>query len=342
MNFTEVLNRTNDTGDVENLTMPGAHEETNHLEQLTYNIRIVVLPILCAIGFVGNSLTMLILCRRKNRASSTSVYFLFLAVFDTLTIITGNFSVWIFAMWDFRLRAINTATCKLHVFFTYLCIHMSTWILVLLTCERVLSVVRPHRVKILCTRKKSIISLMLTTLVLTSINLHFLFGMTHRYSPITAFYCHGITHNYNIFLDKIYPIIDFCVAFAIPCPIIVVGNLIIITKLSSISRQRQQMMASEYKNVSLTVTLLLLNVLFILSTGPASLYMFLFAYLLEVSQGHQIERLRFLLAMLNILTGLNASLNFFLYFLSGSKFRADARASLCCGKSERQQRPSSI
>ena len=319
-----------------NITEDKQNSTSTELDSMIYRVRIIVLPILCVIGFAGNFLILFILGQKRNRGTSTSLYLLFLAIFDTLTILTGNFSILVDVIWDFDVRSVNTVTCKLHVFLTYIGIHVGSWILVLITCERIVSVFRPHKVRIICSRKVTFVSLIAVIVFLSLLNGHFLVGMTYMYSPLMKTYCDGISYSYVVFLDKIYPFIDFLITFAIPCPIIVVGNTLICYQIGKLSRQRQHMVSSEQKGTSLTVTLLLLNIIFIVSVGPLSIYLFLYPFLFEISNENEQAVFYFILELLNIVAGLNASINFVLYFLCGSKFRAEVKALLCCKNSQNQ------
>ena len=96
------------------------------------------------------------------------------------------------------------------------------------------------------------------------------------------------------------------------------------------------MVSSEQKDTSLTVTLLLLNIMFIVSVGPLSIHLFLYTFLFEISNENEWAMFYFILELLNIVAGLNASINFVLYFLCGSKFRAEVKALLCCKNSQNQ------
>ena len=324
LNYTTVHNNLNTT------TQGLQTAALSDLEVLAGYIRKICLPIIFVTGIIGNSLTIIILGQKRNRISSTSLYLLSLAVSDLITVIIGNLFVWIQTIWDFHIRDYNTFFCKVHVFFTYLCIHASSWILVLLTAERVLSVLRPHKVRILCCRRNALVALAITIGCLALLNGHFLVGMEQEYSYYTRRNCYGVGEGYINFINNIYPIVDFCVAFAIPCAFILVGNTIILFELAKMARRRKEMVASEQKTNSLTVLLLMLNVLFILSTGPASIYFIIFPYLYDAASPSQIDLLYFIFYIVNVLAGLNACMNFILYFLSGSKFRAEVKALLCC------------
>ena len=186
--------------------------------------------------------------------------------------------------------------------------------------------------RLICNRKKGLLGLVVIATFLALLNGHWLVGLTHKYNAYTMTYCAASTPGYLKFLNETWPIIDFCVTFAVPCIVIMVGNTIIILKITQASRARSHMVASDKKKntSSLTITLIILNIIFIISMAPASIFLLTFYLSIESQDDEQITRAIFIFDMVNCLAGLNATVNFILYFLSGSKFRADVKALFCC------------
>ena len=284
------------------------------------------------VGTIGNLLTVVILSFKKNRGTSTALFLLCLAASDTVILLTSYMSEWLTIVLNFNFREVNGALCKIHVFLTYFSLQFSSWILVLVTCERCLSVVNPAKVRLICDRKKGFVGLIVIATFLALLNGHWLVGLTHEYNAYTMTYCAASTPGYVKFLNETWPIIDFCVTFAIPCIILIAGNTIIILKITQASHARSHMVASDKKRntSSLTITLIILNIVFIISMGPASIFLLTYYLTFESQDDEQITRGTFIFEMVNCLAGLNATVNFILYFLSGSKFREDVKALFCC------------
>ena len=305
---------------------------------LSYSIRKYSCPILCLVGFAGNLLTILILGRRKNRKKSTAIYLLFLAVSDTVVLYVGYFCEWILQMWHYDIRTVNGMSCKFHMFVTYLSLQYSSWILVLVTCERVISVMAPHRVRMLCNRQRGLVALVATAVAIAVLNSHLLIGVTHGYNPYNMRNCTGVSEQYMDFLVDVWTMVDVIVTFAVPFVFIIVGNSIIIMRLARTNRLRKHSLVKERKKHSLTVMLLLLSVVFVISTGPAAIYMpVIFPRLVNSFDESEMAIPHFIFDMVNILAGLNATLNFILYFLSGSKFRAEVKSFFCCKQHVRHE-----
>ena len=113
---------------------------------------------------------------------------------------------------------------------------------------------------------------------------------------------------------------------------IVAGNGIIIYKTRQRLRIRQYIVASDQRNSSVTAMLLLLSIVIIICTGPGAIYFpLVFPKIYhEANDKDQIPVAMFLYRIFNCLAGLNASLNFLLYFLSGSKFRKKVKLFFTC------------
>ena len=292
------------------------------------------IPILCGVGTVGNILTILVLGKKRNRDTSVAVILLVLSVSDLIILFTGYFTQWLNLMWSIRIREIHDVTCKLHVFLTYVSLHISSWMLVLVTCERAFSVICPHRAKTVCDRRNTIIFIAITTAALLILDGHFLVGLGVQ--DETGF-CGFVSDEYKDFITTAWTWIDFFVTFAVPVVFIIVGNTLIITFMKKNERKRSEMIVSMSRSMTRSISnsdqksfmthiLILLSVIFIICTGPSSIINVMLSYLLMAGDEYQDRVLLFVREMAFLFSGLNATLNFFLYILSGSKFRADVKS----------------
>ena len=341
MNNNETIKKVKTTDSVNiavtNKTVYSQHDAGVDWLLVAYVIRQYSCPILFLIGFAGNLLTSLILGQKRNRKSSMAVFLLVLAMSDTIVLFVGYFCEWILLIWNYDIRAINGFTCKLSMFLTYFSLQYSSWILVIVTIERAVGVVVPYKVRVLCSRKRGIILPTVTAALLGLANGHFLVGVVSGYNPYNMRNCTVVSDKYMEFLVDEWAKFDFIISFATPFVFIVAGNTIMIFKLTRTARQRKHLVASEPKNSSLTLMLLLLSVVFIVCTGPSAIYSpLIFPKLVETLDISEMAIPIFLFDIFNILAGLNATLNFVLYFLSGSKFRKEVKAFFCCKKTQRQ------
>ena len=86
------------------------------------------------------------------------------------------------------------------------------------------------------------------------------------------------------------------------------------------------------KTSSMTITLVALSVIFFLTTSPICVYNVIEHYVEDgvADDPRGTGRLRLAWAVVNILMYTNSALNFYLYCLSGARFRQELRRCLCC------------
>ena len=166
-NFSETDNNTSSTVISTN---------TQDLERVLITLITYVTPVLVCMCLLGNSLTIFIFSRIRNRMTSTSVLLTILAIFDIVIILTGIFNNWLLFVWNVDIRASGEIMCKVHVFLTYFSIHLSSGILVLLTFERTMCVVSPHKVKLFFKRRNSLLCAACLGVALFLINGHLFYG----------------------------------------------------------------------------------------------------------------------------------------------------------------------
>ena len=208
-------------------------------------------PVICVIGFSGNFLTILILSQKRNRKDSTAVFLIVLAVSDSIVLFEGYLCPVISDIFHFDFHAINDSSCKIHMFLTYYSLQYSSWILVLVTMERVVSVAKPYTARMICSRRRAIFSLALTGAILVLLNCHLIYGTISAQHPDFVQNCTLMPGQYMDFALNIWTKVDFAMTFAIPCLFIVTGNTIIICKTRRRSHIRKYIVASDQRNSSL-------------------------------------------------------------------------------------------
>lgn len=298
-------------------------------------IKKICLPVLCITGFIGNSITLIVLCKKRNRGSPMSIILLFLSLSDIFVLFTGYLTEWINILWSVRIRAINNVICKIHVLFTYFSLMFSSWLLVLITSVRAYSVVSPHKAKFVCNRRKTLAVIAITAILLLILNGHFLYGMTIVTDEKEQKKCYYIYDDgYIYFANRPWVWIDVFVTFAIPFLLIAAGNALIIFKMKRHEKKQQLMVAGQNSDCgpeqnanAITRLLILLSLVFIICCGPWSVIYTMAQYHAR-DERHDIKLL-FVVELAFLFSGLNATMNFFLYILSGSKFREDVKSLFC-------------
>ena len=297
-------------------------------------------PVLLAVGIPGNILSLIILVRI--RKSTNSPYLVFLAGVDLFILCISLLPHWIGGMQETDIRDIADVVCKLHVFAVYASLQMSSWILVLVTCERVCSVIFPHKVRVVCTRGRSLISLSFTVMCILCLNSHFLVGYHLEFRPgINRTRC-ICKEDFEDFEFKIWPWIDFIVVFLIPCILLLLGNITIVHKLRTNQkfnkdsiRQNSAVIARRNTISFLTKMAVSLNTVFIICVGPVSIFSIGQPYWWppETLTEEGYAKLTLSWTVATLLMYLNNCVNFLLYMMFGSKFRNELKRlfiSKCC------------
>ena len=123
------------------------------------------LTLILLFGTFGNVMTVIILRRLRSGWSAMNVYLTALALSDTATLYTGALPIWTLKVLDYDIRATHVVICKLFIWVMNTAAALSAWLLVALTAQRAASVVWPHRVNVICTRHKSVVTIIVLSLV---------------------------------------------------------------------------------------------------------------------------------------------------------------------------------
>ena len=355
VNITSVLNTTattlNGTTEPSATRLPATPPPLGYYGDTRVMIWKVVPPIIMLWGTVGNILTIIVMLKQKSKLSSTALYLIALAVSDTMVLYTGPLRNWIKEIWNYDMRHKSEASCKIQMYFTYVTVHCSSWLLVAVTIERAISVMYPHKVRIVSTKKTAAFAIA-TMVIFTygiDIIIPVIMGLEGYNKPQI---CAPTTKEYvNLHYD-IYHWIDFCMTYAFPFVFLLIGNTCIVVCLQN-SRSKQKMMTSGHAQSgssstrdtrSVSVLMIALCVIFFLTITPVSIFT-------SVIIPREMERinelfktdpyqawddyqfLTFQHAVVNLVSYTNAAFNFILYVFSGSKFRKELKSLIMCTSS---------
>ena len=306
----------------------------------------VVPPILILLGTIGNILSIVVLTRKSIKASTTALYLTFLAASDLCVLYTGLLRQWIIHLFEYDVRHLGEAVCKIHLWLVYTSLDFSAWILIAVTLERVISAWCPYSAKTKCSRKYATALLIAILLFLFALNSHMLYGMVNKGSvdehDTGTQKCSEIDENYGDFFNLVWPWIDLCVFCLIPFTVIVVGNCCILFRVIKSQRktkarivpsvntnQRSTPQRGGGKHSSMTAMLFTLNMVFLFTTSPVSIYNIGYTHWVESGTNQDYATLDLWWAIVNMLQYTNNSINFLLYCLSGTRFRQEVKRIFC-------------
>ena len=348
-------------------TMTLAYEPT--MEQLlTYQASVelkrVYLPIIIVAGTFGNVLVVVIQHRLPpSQRSSMSVYFTALAVSDTTVLWIGWFQVLEtfgatlsveYHVHRDRSDVVVDVLCRIKVFLSYAFGEISAWILVFMTIHRALSIVWPHRTREVLTKRNTVKVVVFIFLFCVLSNVHVLYG--HSLASVGAgqtaecFYSF-VSERYRRFFNPVWLLVDMTMAVFLPFACLLVTNTVLIRKVGqSVREARESLIAGrnsaeqfasrDRKLSSMTLTLVIMSVAFLLLTSPVN-----FMYMVRTLAYGTVDDVRVRAASeLALNAGMmlwftNAGINFYLYCLTGTRYRAEFLRLFGCGGSAQPALP---
>eukprot|EP00745_Piridium_sociabile_P006609 TRINITY_DN14255_c0_g1_i15.p1 TRINITY_DN14255_c0_g1~~TRINITY_DN14255_c0_g1_i15.p1 ORF type:complete len:187 (-),score=15.85 TRINITY_DN14255_c0_g1_i15:357-917(-) len=107
------------------------------------------------LGGLGNVATIFVLHRTKGHNSSHHVFLIALAVADLSclgTYVLGRLFSHCFSL---QIWTLNTVTCKLYFWIRSASYRLSSWLVTAVTVQRTLAITCPHRVRVMCTVRRT-------------------------------------------------------------------------------------------------------------------------------------------------------------------------------------------
>jgi hypothetical protein len=292
-------------------------------------------PALIVTGTVLNVLTIIVLIQRKFGKSSTRILLIVLALADTAVLWTGLMRKWV-EDFGIDIRRLNKVSCPLHVFCSYLFLHFSAWVVMLITVERWISVSFPLKANLICTTRSTCAAITVSAAILLALNSHIL--VYYRLSVIFidrngVIYhsCSRVSISYTHFWTRIWPWVTMLAYTGIPFSVICVCNSCILYKVIQGQRARKMLQNPRMgpdglpRLVSLTYMLTTVSCVFLLLTLPVSLQYLIDAIKREfsISWSQNVHGVRLTYAATNLIAYINNTINFLLYCISGSQFRRE-------------------
>ena len=292
--------------------------------------------IILLFGTFGNVMTVIILRRLRSGWSAMNVYLTALALSDTAMLYCVALPTWARKVLNYDVYASHVFVCKLAVWGMNLASISSAWLLVALTAQRAASVVWPHRVNVICTRHKSVVvsvTIMVGCGLLQSHMFHG-FGVV-KINNGTTETCTFSSTGYQEFYARVWIRVSTFLYSVLPCVCLIVSNVIIGWKLTGAMKEAKETFSARSENQkdsrqkkasSVTVTIITVSVAFVLITVPFTIYSSVF-YASTPSEIHL-----FLYDVLFVIGLFNFAWNFYLYCLTGSKFREEFKKIMfaCC------------
>ena len=303
---------------------------------LAINLIKYCLPIIIFVGTFGNVMSFLIMVQREIRQTSTFFYLATLAVADTVVLYISAFKTWIMVLTGFELLHQSTAACKISIFLTQFCVHFSAWLIVAVTVERFLAVWFPLRATTMCNLARAKFVTVMIAMIFILINSHIFW--TAKLHTLHNGQVKCMSYAYENIVCKVFPWIYLVLYSFLPVLVLLLFNTLIIVNLAKSKPLFQAMTKNDqqtrYDHQKLAVCLLVISFTWIVTTMPRPLYPFFMEKPRTVSE--QAETV-FIRTLCFLLMYVNHAVNFFIYGLTGQRFRMELRRFLCRVHLRKQQ-----
>ena len=319
----------------QNLTNDGsmyAHFRSEAELQMGVLMAKIVYPVLLVAGTIGNLLSVIVFSRKNMRKSTTNIYLLALSIADLIFLYASLTREWIVYAFNYDIRTANKWTCKLQYWLYYVTSDFSVWILTTVTIVRMMSIFKPVSRKTRFFKRRARLVFVCLFLFSAMLHSHFLFGIElqkNTWSKTKEYTCGIGTRLYHIFINHVWHYIDLFAFSLIPFFILSVSNISIIVRVVSKNRKINRQLAASSSSLSkerissMTKLLLILNVVFIICTAPICVYLIGMKYWIPADVPKRIQEQDPWWVGVNLLMYINSAFNFFLYSLSGSRFRQE-------------------
>ncbi|KAK7099441.1 growth hormone secretagogue receptor type 1-like [Littorina saxatilis] len=311
---------------------------------LLYKVGLVVVFVA---GIVGNVMTLVIQHHIAGDSDTgLSVFISSLAVADSAMLAYSCASWYLLALNLLDPHDQRDSVCKIAYFLVYSLGLMPTWILVAMTLQRAASILFPHRVKAAWTARKAKVTVCVIVLASLALNSHMLYGRKLQTLPGGEQQCGYVSEEYRHVFEDVWPSVDSVLGIFLPFALLIGANVVLVNRVRrsveeakqslATGSSRQQLQTREQKASNMTVTLICVSLAFLLLTLPLALY-----YVAKRKAGISIqpgatEYVRemadnaFAEAVCNILYLSNNAINFYIYILTGSRYREALKGMLGC------------
>ncbi|UJR31442.1 hypothetical protein I4U23_018935 [Adineta vaga] len=288
------------------------------------------------IGFCGNILCLLVLCRRRLRRNSYTQYLIALAIVDTGAIFAEVLSALDeLHQVEYKRTLIRHSdiSCKIYNYIRYIFYSMSSWIVVALAVERLVAIKFPLWSKNICTvvnARRIIFIILIFTMSIQSY--HFIIKGLDC-SPSTAVCrCKTLRNHRYLKLDLILTVYVWRLFLMtlLPLTIIITVNILIMNKLfnegslldhKSTSCNAQRKMKLVYKISRMLVIVTSVYLLLHVPGSSLDIVKFMYISVFNVCNVRWQYYLHISHDIFDLLTNFNYGINFYLYIISGKHIR---------------------
>ena len=297
------------------------------------------IPILAPVGLVGNILSFLIMMKPSNRNVSTCIYMAAISINDNIMMILF-FYFWLLTVVE--IHESFSMGCKIQSFLAMFSLQNATFQVVAMTLDKFIAIKWPHKAATYSTPKRAKLVVISILFCVTIYNVPHLF-----ISKLIGKNC--VSYGAGDVYTQVYSWLTFILNGIISFICLIAMNLTIIHSVRkshkrfsnggepvkiledqhSVSQTKQRLRKNTENQ--LTAMLLLVTTLFLVLLIPTYVRFLYFNYVKrDTPEKYATSMLFYYLSTRLYFT--NSGINFFLYCISGRKFRGDLKELLSFGR----------
>ena len=283
-------------------------------------------PVLIPIGLVGNTLSFLVMIKPNNRKVSTCIYMAAISIIDNVMM------SWAFRSWYlYTFKSYYPEQCKLTVFVSLLILQNSTFQILAMTVDKYIAIKWSHKDAIYSTPIRAKI------IVLSILAIVILYNLPHIFfTEVIIGKCYA--YSFKSVLTKVHSWSSFVINAVIPFTFLIHMNYVIVETVrnsrrmfrsnvgNAVAETREKTM--KYAENQLTTMLLLVTTLFLILLLTTYIR-FIYAAFVTSHTPSRFATSMLIFEISYKLYVTNSGINFFLYCVSGKKFRNDLKEIVC-------------
>ena len=298
-------------------------------------ISIYWFPVLIPIGLAGNTLSFIVMIKPNNRKMSTCIYMAAISVNDNIMMFICSHDYLVSVVQIHKWYSIE---CKISASIFLFALQNETFQVLSMTLDKYIAIRWPHKAAVHSTpRRAKVITVGLYIFT-------FVYNIPHLFlSGMIGEVC--ISYGISSVFSRVHSWFSFVLNAIIPFTLLIYMNFIIVKTMRNSRKMfrtndintgmNSREKAMKNAENQLTIMLLLVTTLFFILLCPAY---FRFIYLLlakrDTPPEYAISMILFQVTY-KLYTS-NSGINFFLYCISGQKFRNDLKEILCCSDTTRK------
>ena len=292
-------------------------------------------PVLLPIGFLGNTLSFLVMTKPNNRKMSTCINMATISINDNLMMCLLSYHSLVVVV--FKNNEYHSMECKIIDFLGLFTLQNSTFQIVAMTIDKYIAIKWPHKAATYSTlRRAKMITVGLSLFVLCYNGPHLFL------SRVIGGPC--IAYSVDKSITRVYSWLSFVLNAVIPFTLLIYMNYVIVKTVKKSrkmftendkttgtaknkgmeARQRSMKIAEK----QLTIMLLLVTTLFLILLCPTYVR-FIYLSFIQMDTPLKYANSMFFFQISFKLYATNSGINFLLHCISGKKFRSDLKEILC-------------